>query len=84
MRQQSNTIHSKINIYTDTHIYTGNTLDDTNWENSSVYIKGVNPWSNMGGDNIVMKYTSRLWDVSRGAPHLARRVRGHAPPRKLF
>ena len=31
--------------------------------------KGVNPCSNMGGDNIRVKYTSLVRDVSRGAKH---------------
>ena len=37
-----------------------------------------------GGDNIGIKYTSRLRDVSRDTPRFARGVRGHAPPRKFF
>ena len=50
------------------------------------YTKGVNPCSNMGGDNIGEKYTSRLRDVLRGAKRRAfiGGFGGMPPPRKLF
>ena len=47
--------------------------------------KSVNPCSNMGGgDNIGGKYTSRLRDVLRFAPRLARGVRGMLPREFFF
>ena len=47
--------------------------------------KGVNPCSNMGGDNIGEKYTSRLRDVLRGAKRRAFIGGfGGLPPREIF
>ena len=48
------------------------------------WTKDVNPCSNMGGDNIGEKYTSRLRDLLREAQRLARGDRGHAPLRNFF
>ena len=53
---------------------------------NAVYIKGVNPCSNMGGDNIGEKYTSRLRDVLRGASRRAflEGFGGMTPPPRNF